>query len=277
MYKRILSMQDISCVGQCSMTVALPILSACGHETCLLPTALLSTHTAHGFEGFTFRDLSGDVPAVTAHWQSVGISFDALVVGYLGSTASVGAARQVKQTLCPHGPLILDPAMADNGRLYTGFDASYVAAMQTLADSADVLLPNLTEACLLTDTPYPAGITPETSGLLMDRLTSRYPRAAVVLTGAPFAEDAIGVLTSENGTRSGYAHARVNRSFHGTGDVFTSVFAGAYLRGRTLSQSARLAADFTLRVISATAADPAHWYGVKFEPELGRLAACLDG
>ena len=149
-YKRLLTVQDISCVGQCSLTVALPILSAAGHETAILPSAVLSTHTA-GFEGWTFRDLTDDIPGITAHWKNEGIGFDAVYTGYLGSAKQIAYVKDIIATLGRDGFVsIVDPAMADNGKLYPAFDMAFVECMKSLVYSADIILPNITEACLLT-------------------------------------------------------------------------------------------------------------------------------
>ncbi len=153
-YKKILTIQDISCVGQCSLTVALPILSACGMETCILPSAVLSTHTA-GFSGFTVRDLTSDIPAIAAHWQKEKIQFDAIYTGYLGSLQQIEYVKDIFANLkAEGGTIIVDPAMADNGKLYPAFDAAYAAAMAGLCGQADIVIPNITEACLMTGTEY---------------------------------------------------------------------------------------------------------------------------
>ena len=152
--QRILSIQDISCVGQCSLTVALPVISACGVETSILPSSVLSTHTG-GFTGFTVRDLSGDMPAINAHWVKEGITFGAIYTGYLGSSEQIDYVKRIfDTTLVPGGLRIVDPAMADHGRLYSTFDMAYASSMKRLCAAADIILPNITEACLLTDTPY---------------------------------------------------------------------------------------------------------------------------
>ena len=153
-YKRLLTIQDISCVGQCSLTVALPILSACGHETAILPSAVLSTHTA-GFSGWTCRDLTEDMPAINTHWNKEGLRFEAVYTGYLGSTRQIDYVKAImNSTLTPEGLRIVDPAMADHGKLYPAFDMEYVEAMKSLCASADYLLPNVTEACFLTGIEY---------------------------------------------------------------------------------------------------------------------------
>ena len=153
-YKKILTVQDISCVGQCSLTVALPIISACGVETCVLPSAVLSTHTA-GFNGYTFRDLTEDMPVIKNHWMSEGIKFDAIYTGYLGSTKQIDYVQDLFRDVATENCIkVVDPAMADNGNLYPGFDMAFVEAMKKLCAQADYIVPNVTEACFLTGTEY---------------------------------------------------------------------------------------------------------------------------
>lgn len=264
-YKRILTVQDISCVGQCSLTVALPVLSACGHETCVLPTAVLSTHTG-GFGRPEIVRFSGELERFVEHWKKNDIAFDAVLVGYLGSTAAICAAEEILTTmLAPGGVGIVDPAMADNGRLYSGFPEDYPEKIRRLCRKADVVLPNLTEAAILSDQPW-QDRTDETYGkALLDRL--EMPR--VILTGV--GEDASGFLLREQGETRRYSHRRIPGSFSGTGDLFAATFTGLWLSGRGMYDSAVCAADFTCRCIRRTAAEPAHWYGLQFEPELPAL------
>jgi pyridoxine kinase len=154
MYKRLLTIQDISCVGQCSLTVALPVISACGIETAVLPSAVLSTHTA-GFSGYTFTDLTEDMPAISKHWEKENLKFDAIYTGYLGSAKQIEYVKNIFKVNGKDGCLkIVDPAMADNGNLYPGFDMAFVEEMKSLCAEADYVLPNLTEACFLTGTEY---------------------------------------------------------------------------------------------------------------------------
>lgn len=270
-YKRILTIQDISCVGQCSLTVALPILSACGLETAILPSAVLSTHTV-GFTGYTVRDLSADMPAIQAHWQRAGIRFDAFYTGYLGSAEQIDIVLDIMRTLGnPQAPKIVDPAMADFGRLYPAFDMEFVAKMRELCVQADIILPNITEACLLTGTEFRDVYKRDYIESLLDALQG-LGCPTVVLTGVGFTPDTLGVMVREKGKSSYYQHKRIDRTCHGTGDVYASVCVGAILRGHSVPESARLAADFTLRCIENTVDDREHWYGVKFEPFLGELA-----
>lgn len=269
-YKRILTIQDISCVGQCSLTVALPVLSACGHETCVLPTALLSTHTG-GFGKPAIVQLSGALPEIVAHWKENGITFDLILTGYLGNVCAIQTAIGVVETmLSPGGLCIVDPAMADNGRLYSGFDGAYVQQMKQLCGKAHVILPNLTEAALLSDTPWQEGASDAWANALLERL----PNERVVLTGV--GQTDTGFALREGGSVRRYAHPRLPGSYSGTGDLFAAAFTGALAAEKGLYESARIAADFTCRCIECTAAAPAHWYGVKFEPVLGALAEMLE-
>lgn len=266
-FPRILTVQDISCVGQCSLTVALPILSAAGLETCILPSAVLSTHTA-GFSGYTFRDLTEDIPAIAEHWKKEGITFDAIYTGYLGSSEQISYVKDICETLTAEGGLtIVDPAMADNGSLYPAFDEGYVEQMKTLAFSADVILPNITEACLLTDMAYREHYDEAYIDALLARLSAAGAKT-VILTGVSYRPETTGVVVFENGKKAYYEHRKISKGSHGTGDVYASAFVGAYLRGKSAYDAAAIAADYTVRCIENTIDDPTHWYGVKFEPVL---------
>ena len=269
-YKKILTIQDISCVGQCSLTVALPILSACGHETCILPSAVLSTHTA-GFSGFTFRDLTDDIPAIQAHWQKEGILFDAIYTGYLGSTKQVAFVKNILDTMGKeNGVRIVDPAFADNGKLYPIFDNVYVEAMKTLCPSADILLPNITEACFLANIEYKEDYDEAYIKELLTAL-SELGCSTIVLTGVGYETGKTGVVVYENGEMRYYEHQRIAKGCHGTGDVYASAFVGALMQGKEIFQAAKIAADYTVRCIENTQGDPTHWYGVKFETALADL------
>ena len=274
-YKRVLTIQDISCVGQCSLTVALPILSACGHETAVLPSAVLSTHTT-GFHGYTLRDLSGDMPAIENHWVQSGITFDAVYTGYLGSAEQVDYVLSIiSRCMKKGGNAFIDPAMADNGMLYPGFDESYVAAMVRLCKGADYILPNITEACLLTGTPYQEEYEKAYIDRLLEKLTTEIcPN--VILTGVSYTPETTGIEVVENGSRRYYEHLRLPRSSHGTGDVYSSAFVGAMLRGKDAYTAAKIAADYTIACMQATEGHPEHWYGTMFEPVLGRLIEMLN-
>lgn len=269
--KRILTIQDISCVGQCSLTVALPIISACGIETCILPSAVLSTHTS-GFQGFTFRDLTDDMPKILAHWQKEGIKFSGLYTGYLGSSRQIEYVKNIADACLEKGaPLIVDPAMADNGKLYPGFDLAFVGEMRKLCVCADIILPNITEACLLTGIEYKEKYDEAYIEYILASLTEMGAKT-VVLTGVGYNESTTGVVVLEDGKAKYYPHRKVCKGCHGTGDVYASAFVGAYLNGKPCFESARIAADFTVECIENTIDDSEHWYGVKFEPCLKTLA-----
>ena len=274
-YHRILTIQDISCVGQCSLTVALPILSAAGQETCILPSAVLSTHTA-GFSGFTCRDLTADIPAIATHWKKEKICFDAVYTGYLGSTEQIAYVRNIFKTLLKDdAPIIVDPAMADNGKLYPAFDLPYVEQMKTLIAEADIILPNITEACCLTGIEYRAAYDEAYVKKLLDALIEIGTKT-VILTGVGFREGYTGVIVAEKDKIQYYEHKKISRGCHGTGDVYASAFVGAYLNGKSPFDAAVIAADFTVRCIENTIDDASHWYGVKFEPLLGELITALQ-
>lgn len=270
MYKRILSIQDISCVGQCSLTVALPILSACGHETAILPSAVLSTHTA-GFTGYTFRDLTEDIPLIEKHWNKEGIKFDAIYTGYLGSTKQIDYVKSIF-TSCskPECLKIVDPAMADNGKLYPAFDEKYVEEMKHLCAKADIIIPNITEACFLTGFPFADRYDKAYIEALLQKLQI-VTKATVVLTGVSYSSDKTGVVVFDKGKYSYYEHKKISKGCHGTGDVYASVFTGLLLKGSTMFESASKAADFVVSCIEATQDDAEHFYGVEFEKCLGLL------
>lgn len=266
-YKKILTIQDISCVGQCSLTVALPILSASGNETCILPSAVLSTHTG-GFKGYTFRDLTEDIPGIADHWESEGIRFDAVYTGYLGSAKQIAYVKDIMARLMSEGGVsVVDPAMADNGKLYAGFGGDFVEAMKELVFSADIILPNITEACLLTGTEYRESYDEAYIDGLLKKLESA-GASTVILTGVSYRPETTGVLVVEKGKRSYYEHRKIAKGCHGTGDIYASAFVGAMLGGRPLYEAAKIAADFTVLCIEKTQGDPGHWYGVKFEQAL---------
>lgn len=270
-YKRILTIQDISCVGQCSMTVALPILSACGHETCILPTAILSTHTG-GFGKPAVAHFAGALENMARHWKENDITFDAILVGYLGSIRAVEAAADIIDTmLSPGGVSIVDPAMADHGRLYSGFDEQYAQAMEWLCRRADIILPNITEAAMFAGLPYLEKPSEDYVSDLLDALDHN----CVILTGVAYREGETGVLVQQGGQRTHYLHRRIGKNYHGTGDIFAACFTGALMQGKELTEAVKIAADFTCRCIENTAANPAHWYGVKFETALPELIRML--
>ena len=271
-YKRILTIQDISCVGQCSMTVALPILSACGHETCILPTALLSTHTG-GFGKPVVVHFGDALENLWNHWQENRITFDAILVGYLGSVHAVEIAGQIiDRLLTPGGISIVDPAMADHGRRYSGLSEEYAAAMEALCRRADIMLPNITEAAMMARVPYQETLDPE----YVENLLKILNHPCVVLTGVGYEEGKTGVLVKDGDGSFHYTHSKLGKSYHGTGDMFAASFTGALMQGKTMNEAVKIAADFTCLSIGKTAEKPAHWYGVKFETALPELIRMLE-
>ncbi len=275
MYHKILTIQDISCVGQCSLTVALPIISACGIETAILPSAVLSTHTA-GFSGFTFRDLTDDMEGICAHWEKENIKFDGIYTGYLGSEKQIEIVKDIaKRTLKEGAPLIVDPAMADNGKLYSIFDLAYANKMKTLCAVADYLIPNLTEACYLTDLEYREVYDEEYIKTVVDGLL-KLGAKTVVLTGVSYSKDKTGVLVATKDNSYYYEHDKLPNSCHGTGDIYASAFVGALINGKTAQESARISADYTVACIKETAKHDNHWYGASFEPVLPTLIKSLE-
>ncbi len=273
-YPKVLTVQDISCVGQCSLTVALPIISACGVETCVLPSAVLSTHTG-GFSGFTFRDLTEDMPDILLHWQKEKIAFDAIYTGYLGSTKQIEYVSDIFDGVAAENCVkVVDPAMADHGKLYYGFDMAFVNAMKTLCAKADYLLPNLTEACFLTDTPY----TETYDRAFIDELLQKLCALGcknVIFTGVSYEAGKTGVVVYENGVYNYYEHELLPNSCHGTGDIYASAFVGALMRGKCAFDAAKIAADYAVACIRHTATIEGHWYGAAFEPMLGGLIDAL--
>lgn len=273
-YHRVLTIQDISCVGQCSMTVALPILSACGVETCILPSAVLSNHTG-GFKGFTFRDLTQEIPSIAQQWKQDNICFDGIYTGYLGSTKQISYVKEILATMTvPGGITVVDPAMADNGKLYTGFDEAYVDAMRGLCAQANIIIPNITEACLLTGTPYTTEFDEGWLLAVLQKLEA-LGTGCVVLTGVGETPGQTGVVIWEQGRLWRYSHDKIAKSYHGTGDIFASTFVGAYMQEKTKEEAAVIAANYTARCIQKTYEDPAHWYGVRFETVLPELMQML--
>ena len=266
--KRLLTIQDLSCVGQCSTTVALPILSACGVECAVLPPAMLSNHTAAGFKGWSFCDLTAEMAKVEEKWVEQDIKFDAFYTGYVCEQHIDPILSIMRTCAAPDAIRIVDPAMADNGVLYRGFAADFPFRMLRLCEGADYLLPNITEAALLTgeDPVFFGAGTSRPRREDIERLISKlhaFGVKNVILTGVSLNETDLGTAVSDGKTIEYDFNPRNPRNSHGTGDVFASVFAGAVLRGMSTLESAALAADMVCAAIEAT--DPDHWYGVSFE------------
>ena len=276
--KRIVTVQDISCVGKCSLTVALPIISAMGTEASVIPTAVLSTHTA--FKDFTFCDLTKEITPITEHWKNSGIGFDAIYTGYLGSFEQIELTKKLIADFKTEENLVLvDPAMADGGKLYNGFDIDFAKHMASLCAKADIIVPNLTEASFMLDIPYVEGGYDEAYiKSILVKLTDLGCKTAV-LTGVSFEEGKIGVMSynSETGEYFSYFRERIPESFHGTGDVYASTFLGALMRGRSVEDSLMIATDFTVESIKTTINNsPDRKYGVNFETAVPYLVSRMD-
>ena len=276
--KKVLTIQDISCIGQCSLTVALPIISACGVETIVLPSAVLSSHTG-GFKGYTFRDLTEDIPKIQKHWMSENIKFDCIYTGYLGSIKQIEYIEDLMENVLKENALkIIDPAMADNGKLYYGFDKEFVKAMFDLCGKADIILPNITEAAFMTENEYISGLHKEKYILNLLKSLAQKGAKKIILKGICYEEDKIGMAIYDSISEKLQYHftQKINKSSHGTGDCFAAAFTGAIIQGRTDIEAVRLAARFVSESILHTYKDESHWYGVKFEKALPILVTELN-
>lgn len=270
--KRIISIQDISCIGKCSLTVALPIISALGIECAIVPTAVLSTHTM--FKNFTFRDLTDDMIPIKDHWQKENFKFSAICTGYLGSARQIDIVKEYIAAFGADCPVIVDPAMADNGKLYTGFDDSFPAHMAKLCEDADIILPNISEAALLTGSDYPGEEASEKE--IKDLLLKLSVLGAKVnvITGVCLDDGSFGFIGYDRlqNTFFKYGTQKIPYRSHGTGDVFASAFAGALLNNKSTYDALKIAADYTSACIRNSFEDPEHVnYAVNFEYELPAL------
>ena len=266
--KKILSVQDLSCMGKCSTTVALPILSAMGLSCSVLPTAVLSTHT--GFPEPNIRPLTEDIVPNAMHLARQGASFDGILVGYLANPEQAEAVLEVTNAFdCP---VILDPAMADHGKRYSGLDEAYAHAMAGLCAKADILLPNVTEAAMLTNREYREELTED----YVRELLGALPSKSVVLTGVGWEPGTTGIAIREGEGFCHISHPKAERSFHGTGDAYAAAFVGVLMGEKTVEQAAKIAAEYVYRCIELTMEAPAHWYGIRFEAALGDLMRSLE-
>lgn len=277
--KRIVSIQDISCVGKCSLTVALPIISAAGVEAAILPTAVLSTHTAFK-EGFTFHDLTSEITPISEHWKKEKFEFDAIYTGYLGSFEQIDLVKKFFDDFKgPDTAIVVDPAMADNGCLYKGFTEDFAKAMATVCAKADVILPNLTEACFMLGEEYIGeGYSRDYIENILKKLAALGPRYAV-LTGMSFEEGKLGVMCydKEKDEIFEYYNEHLPVSFHGTGDIYASSFTGALMNGLTVYEALAVAVEYTLECIRCTMNDPNYnWYGVNFEEAIPKYLKLLE-
>lgn len=279
--KRALAIHDISCIGRCSLTVALPILSVAGIETAIIPTSILSTHTG-GFSGFTFRDLTDDILPIAQHWQTLDLHFDSIYTGYLGSLKQLAIVEQLFQRLKKKGTLIfVDPVMGDHGKLYAKFSADFPRQMAKFCQYADIITPNMTEALLMLDEPYQEGpYTHEYITAIVRRLVDLGPKI-IILTGVYLidSENEIGVATYDQTTAEiNYQFSpKIAGIYHGTGDVFASVVLSSLLNNQSLQQAISIAIDYTVESIKRTKASGRDVrYGVNFEAGLFQLGSILQ-
>ena len=275
--KRILTIQDVSCLGKCSLTVALPLISAMGVEAVILPTAILSTHTM--FKGFTCKDLSDQLEPITEHWKKENIKFDAIYTGYLGTEEEIECVKGIIRDFADENTLVfVDPAMGDNGKLYPAFDAAYAKRNATLCGIADVIVPNITEACFMTDSEYKEDYDEQYVKVLLEKLIALGTKTAI-LTGVSLSEGKTGAMgfDSATGEYFVYQNDKIPAAYHGTGDIFSSVCVGGLMRGLSRRDAIALAADYTAKTIAVTMQNPAKpWYGVDFEAVIPFLVGELE-
>lgn len=270
--KRIVTIQDISCVGKCSLTVALPIISAMGIETAVIPTAVLSTHTA--FKNFTYRDLTGDLPKIAKHWKQEKFDFDGIYTGYLGSIEQIDMLKEFfKQFKTSENFIFIDPVMADNGKLYAGFDENFVREMKELCKMADIIVPNLTEASYMLEKEYKENYSEQEIKDMLIELSILGPKY-VVLTGVSFNENKLGVMSYNKETNKFFTYfkEKVPAKYHGTGDIFASTLVGAITNNNTLEEGLKVAVDYVWETINDTyKTNEKDVYGVNFETKIPYL------
>ncbi len=275
--KRIATIQDISCIGKCSLTTAIPILAAAGIETAVIPTAVLSVHTA--FDSFTFKDLTDEIEKITDNWKTHDFKFDGIYTGYLGSMKQLDIVSGFIDNFgsCDT-KVIIDPVMGDHGRLYSGFTPEFPEAMRELCKKADIIVPNLTEAAFLTGTEYLAEHSEnDIKNLLMKLAELGAP--VTVLTGVSVGKEQYGVMAynSETDTFFSYYDEKIERTFHGTGDIFASAFSGAVLNDISVNKAMEIAVRYVVKAIKQTIEDEESvWYGVNFEQVLSYYAELVN-
>ncbi len=261
---RVLAINDISCAGKCSLTVALPVLSACGATVDILPTALLSTHTG-GFTGYTFLNLDAEMYKICDHWETLGLKYDVIYSGYLGSRAQIDLVIGLKKRFLKEGGIfVVDPVLGDNFTFYKGFDEAFAADMGRLCAVSDYILPNETESFLLT------GERDFSKALEKLRAVCPHP----VITGAEDAKG-YGLYYFDDAPRY-LPLKKITGNFHGAGDVFASAFAGCVGGGFSMEAALKLTADFCYASIERTAREvPDRRYGLNYERELFRITSAF--
>ncbi len=269
---KVLTIQDYSSFGQCSLSVAMPIISAMGIETIALPVSLLSTHTS-GFEGYTCVDLCDNILPAAMHHKSLGIDFDYIYTGYLGSLSAIKSVEKIC-SLYPDAKLIVDPAMAENGKLYNGITCDFVESISSLCQKSLIALPNLSEACMLSDEPYYDVVNINQIKKICEKLTQN-GITRFIITGIRTA-DGMLIAYCDNNNLEFVNTQEIKGNFHGSGDVFASAFVGALANGLKIPKSLRVAVEYTQKTISLTAKDKSHWYGLKFEKTIPYLIKLLQ-
>ena len=274
-----LAIHDISGVGKCSLTVAQPVLSLCGVETSVLPTAVLSTHTG-GFSGYTYRDLTGDMLPMARHWKDVGCRFQSLYSGFLGSGEQIGIVEEIFRWFGGEDTFILvDPVMGDGGKLYKTYTQEMADGMARLCRLADLIVPNMTEACHLLGRPYsPGPYSREEIRQILRELCALGPKMAV-LTGVWDHEGTLGTAcyNAQTGQSRLFLTDRIEGFYHGTGDLFASALLGGLLNGAPLEEACEVATEFTWRVIETTHDfQKDQRFGPKFECHLPWLAQRME-
>ena len=271
--KRLVTVQDISCLGKCSLGAAVPIIAAFGIEPVMLPTAVLSTHTGAGFKDFTFKDLTEEIPGIINHWKSLDVSFDAMYSGYLGSTAQLKMVENFFKYFKTESNIVfVDPVMGDEGKLYHGFDEDFVKKMYDFCSHADIICPNVTEACFLTDIPYREDHNEEYALLLMEKLRKTGAKV-IVITGITNGNK-YGAMCLDTNTGITHTHYRskISGTYYGTGDIFASCLCSALTVGKTLAEALDIAIDFVHdSIVNTQDEKDKYYYGVKFEQILGKL------
>ena len=275
--KRIASIQDISCIGKCSQTIALPVISSMGIEVSVIPTAVLSTHTM--FPGFTFNDLYEDIHNIMEHWKTLNIHFDGILTGYLGTTKHIKLISDFYDEFASDDTLtIVDPVFADNGKMYAGFDDEYAKAVTSLCCKAEYILPNITEAAIMAGMPYRTAYDSAYIDEILDRLTE-VGASNIIITSIIRGNDNGIIAKLKDGSTFEYFRPHIDSVFHGTGDLFASTFTGALLHeGYNLEKAVKLAVDYTALTLEATLRNERHnWYGVDFESTIPELIRMLYG
>ena len=268
--KRIISIQDISCLGKCSNTVALPIISACGVECTIIPTAILSTQSV--IEGFTFNDFTDSILPVFNHWKKNSYKFDAVCTGYLGSIRQIEIIEKIFEELGDNTLKFVDPVMGDEGALYNGFSSDFAEEIKKLCSKADILTPNLTEAAALLGLEYKTDYDRVYINSIISELLKAGAKSAII-TGVSF-DNKIGIIGYDGIKNESFEYFRdkINGKFHGTGDIFAACCLGKLMQGKSLKEAAAAAVDFTVHSIEETLADEERIkYGVNFENALPDL------